>query len=74
MLGLVDFGKAVLASKPDDMNKAKGRFIKRVIMGIAVFLVPTIINITFYIADFAKNPDNPNNFFNYIKGDICVND
>lgn len=74
VLGLADFGKAVLASKPDDMNKAKGKFIKRVIMGIAVFLVPTIINITFYIADFAKNPDNPNNFFNYIKGDICVND
>lgn len=74
VLGFVDFGKAVLASKPDDMNKAKGRFIKRVIMGIAVFLVPTIINITFYVADFAKNPDNPNNFFNYIKGDICVND
>lgn len=74
VLGLTDFGKAVLASKPDDMNKAKGRFIKRVIMGVAVFLVPTIINITFYIADFAKNPDNPNNFFNYIKGDICVNE
>ncbi len=44
-LGAVDFASAVLASDEDKMKKAQARFIKRLIIGVAIFFVPTIINI-----------------------------
>ncbi len=74
LLGMLDLGKAVLSSKDDEMQKAKGRFVKRIIMGVAVFLVPTIINILFYVVNFAKDPSDSGNFFNYVRGDICIDD
>lgn len=74
VLGMLDFGKAVLSSKEDEMKKAQGRFIKRVMMGVLVFLVPTIINILFYVVNFAKDPSDSGNFFNYVRGDICIDD
>ena len=44
-LGMLDFSKAVLASKEDEMRKAQSTFIKRVLIGVTVFFVPTIINV-----------------------------
>ena len=74
ILGMLDLGKAVLSSKDDEMQKAKGRFTKRIAMGLLVFIVPTIINILFYVVNFAKDPSDSNNFFNYVRGDICIDD
>lgn len=74
ILGMLDLGKAVLSSKEDEMRKAKGRFTKRIVMGILVFIVPTIINILFYVVNFAKDPSNPENFFNYVRGDVCIDE
>lgn len=53
VLGTIDFGKAVLASKEDEMKKAQKTFIKRVIACICVFLVPTFINIVMNLANMA---------------------
>jgi ABC-type spermidine/putrescine transport system permease subunit II len=50
-LGMLDFSKAVLASKEDEMRKAQSTFIKRVLIGVTVFFVPTIINVLMYIMD-----------------------
>ncbi len=74
LLGMLDFGRAVLSSKEDEMTKSKQRFMKRIIMGVAVFIVPTLINILFYVVNFAKDPSDSNNFFNYIRGDICIDE
>lgn len=41
--GLLDLGKAVIAGKEDEMKKAQGTLIKRVIYAVAVFLVVTIV-------------------------------
>ena len=50
-LGMLDFSKAVLASKEDEMRKAQSTFIKRVLIGVTVFFVPTIINVLMYLMD-----------------------
>lgn len=43
-LGMLDFSKAIFAGKEDDMKKAQSTFIKRLIIGIIIFFVPTIVN------------------------------
>lgn len=50
-LGVFDFTKAVLASKEDEMKKAQQTFIKRLIIGIAIFFVPTVVNIIIDLAN-----------------------
>ena len=49
--GLFDLGKAVIASKEDEMKKAQSTFIKRVIIGVVVFFVPLVVNILMELAD-----------------------
>ncbi len=51
ILGTLDFFKAVIAQKEDDMKKAQMTFIKRVIIGVAIFLIPVLINVIMYLAD-----------------------
>ena len=43
LFGLLDLGKAVIAGKEDEMKKAQGTLIKRVIYAVAVFLVVTLV-------------------------------
>ena len=43
LLGILDFIKAVAADKDDEMKKAQGRFIKRLIAAALVFIIPLII-------------------------------
>lgn len=50
-LGTIDFAKAVIAAKEDNMKKAQTDFIKRVIMGVAVFFVPVLIDIIMDLAE-----------------------
>ena len=53
LFGTLDFFKAVIAGKEDEMKKAQKTFIKRVIVGVAVFLIPVIINALMWLADIA---------------------
>lgn len=45
IFGAIDLGKAVIAGKEDEMKKAQGTLIKRVIYAVAVFLLFTIITL-----------------------------
>lgn len=51
LFGTLDFAKAVIAGKEDNMRKARTDFVKRIIAGVAVFLVPTLVNIIMELAD-----------------------
>ena len=51
VLGMVDFGKAVLANKEDTMKKAQTDFAKRVLIGVAVFFVPALVDLIMEFAD-----------------------
>lgn len=53
VLGTLDLFKAVIAGKEDEMKKAQKTFIKRVIIGVCVFLVPLFINAIIWVANIA---------------------
>ncbi len=44
VFGMIDLGKAVIASKEDEIKKATSSLIRRAIAGIIIFLLPTIIS------------------------------
>lgn len=51
VFGTVDFAKAVIAGKEDEMKKAQKTFIKRVIIGVAFFFIPVFVDILMSLAD-----------------------
>jgi hypothetical protein len=61
VLGMVDFGRAMLASKEEEMKKAQSTFIKRLIIGVVIFLLPTIINSVLDLAQTAWKDDTLKN-------------
>ncbi len=50
IFGAIDFGKAMLSSNQDAIQKAAKSLIIKVITGIVIFLIPTIINFVFRLA------------------------
>ena len=55
LLGIIDFIKAIASSKDDEMKKAQGRFIKRLIAAALVFIIPLIIEFVLDIMGFGYN-------------------
>lgn len=56
VLGTIDLGKAVIASKEEEIKKAQQMLIKRLIYAVAVFFVVTIVTLVFGL--FAKTEDS----------------
>ncbi len=55
VFGIVDFIKAIASDKDDEMKKAQGRFIKRLIAAALVFIVPFIIEFVLDKAGFIND-------------------
>jgi len=51
ILGIVDFTQATFGSKEDDMKKATSKFIKRVVIAVVIFFIPSFLNILLSIAN-----------------------
>ncbi len=47
ILGMVDLGKAVVSSDEKAINTAVGTLIRRFVIAIIIFFVPTIVNAVF---------------------------
>lgn len=47
ILGMIDLGKAVIASKEDEVKKATKAFGKRFLYAVAVFLVSWLVTVVF---------------------------
>ncbi len=45
VFGMIDLGKAVIASKEDEIKKAQGMLIKRAIYAVVCFLLVTIVTV-----------------------------
>ena len=45
IMGMIDLGKAVVASKDDEIKKAMKSLMFRAIAAIAIFFIPTIVGI-----------------------------
>ena len=58
VMGTLDLAKAVISSKEDEMKKAQGSLIKRLIYAVAVFLVVTIVSVVMgMVADSGATKD-----------------
>ncbi len=58
--GSVDLIKAIVANKPDDLNKSIFSIVKKVIAGIIIFFLPTLITIVLNLvnSDFSMCEEN----------------
>lgn len=56
VFGMIDLGKAVIASKEDEIKKATGSLVRRAIAAVVIFLLPTLIGfIMTLVTDFTSN-------------------
>lgn len=49
-LGTLDFAKAMFAGSEDNMKKAQSKFVKRLVIAVAIFLIPSILKLVLGIA------------------------
>lgn len=61
LLLVLDIGKAALAGKEDEMKKAQSLAIKRVIYGLAVFLIPLVVRLVFGLINGQGDSTTANN-------------
>jgi hypothetical protein len=54
IVGMVDLGKAVVAQKEDEIKKAQGLLVKKVISAVMVFLLFTLIQFAINLVDNAN--------------------
>ena len=55
IFGMIDLGKAVIASKEDEIKNAQKMLIKRAIYAIAVFFVVTLVTLVFGLLSSTKD-------------------
>lgn len=66
---MLDLGKAVTASKEDDIKKSQQLFVKRLIAAVLVFIVTMVVKIVISFA--ADNDASVINCMNcFINGDV----
>ncbi len=61
VFGMIDLGKAVVASKDDEIKKSVKSLVMRAIAGIIIFFVPTLVGAIFgLVGEFNENRDEYN--------------
>lgn len=56
IFGMLDLGKAVVASKEDEIKKGQQTFVKRLVAAIIVFFVSLVVSI---VVKFASSKEDP---------------
>ena len=67
VFGMIDLGKAVIASKDDAVEKATQTLIKRLIAGIVIFFIPFIVGAIFSLIDSFKDLNDDSEY----KYNVC---
>lgn len=62
VLGMLDLGKAVVASKEDEIKAAQKLLIKRAIYAVAIFFVVLIVQLVFGLLGSAGTDGMGNNY------------
>ena len=57
ILGMLDLGKAVVASKEDEIKSAQKMLIKRCIYAVAIFFVVLIVQLVFGLLSTTEDKD-----------------
>lgn len=50
VFGVIDFARAIFAGDEEAMKKAQAKFIKRLIIGIVIYLIPSLLKLVLNIA------------------------
>ena len=66
VLGMFDLGKAVVASKEDEIKTAQKLLIKRVVYAIAIFFVVLIVQVVFGLISTSGDRDATENSMNWL--------
>ena len=64
--GSWDLGKAVMAQKDDEIKNAQKLFIKKLIVAVCVFLVPTFLQIVLGVVNGSGDAGNSNECWSVI--------
>ena len=56
IMGSLDFAKAVMAGKEDDIKKSQMAFVKRSIAAVIVFFVPFVVRILMDVLEVNTSP------------------
>ncbi|MCM1052358.1 MAG: hypothetical protein NC483_00050 [Ruminococcus sp.] len=67
VFGCIDFGKAILSSKDDEIKKSAKTLVIRAIAGIIIFFIPTLLNFVINIIGSNANDVYNNQFSNCTK-------
>lgn len=62
VFGVIDFGSAIFASDEEKMKKAQKKFINRLIIGIVIFMIPSVLKLILSIA---------HNIWPVVDGSLC---
>jgi len=57
LLGMLDLGKGVIANKEDEIKKGQHTFLKRLLAGVIVFFMITIVQLVISVIDKDSNGD-----------------
>ncbi len=49
IVGMIDMGRAIVSKKEEDVKKAQGLLLKKVVLGIIVFLLPYFVELVIKI-------------------------
>jgi large-conductance mechanosensitive channel len=60
LFGVMDLGKAVMASKEDEMKKAQSTLLKRVIYAVAIFFIVFIVRLAINLVGNAQSEEGSN--------------
>lgn len=76
VLGTIDFAKAVINDKDDNLSTAAKTFLRRIVIGILIFFIPTIVYVIFNtIASAAETMESAkacNVCLNHPQSDECT--
>ena len=61
VMGTVDLGKAVISSDDKEIKASTGRFVKRIVYAIVIFLMVTIVNLVMNIITDNAGKDSKGN-------------
>ena len=66
IFGMLDLGKAVIASKEDEIKKGQQTFIKRVVAAIIVFFIVAVVKLVVNLVADENDKDSIRNCINNI--------
>lgn len=66
VLSMLDFLKVVGTGKDDDFKKAQNNLLKRIILGVVFFLIPTLISVIINFSGITEQIDNKNSIWDAV--------